>query len=64
MKKYKLIDITNERAISTEQYQSILDTFKDKYRNLNLQVMQSKAYKYKKKFGDITYYWLPIEMLP
>ena len=60
---YKLDDLTNSQVIPDEKYLSILKDFADKYNNLRY-VFGDTRYEYKRVFGSITYYWLPIQMLP
>ena len=62
--KYRLDDLTNDKVLPVDKYQSIINDFRNKYDNLYRQVLQSTRYEYKRTFGDVEYYWLPIEMLP
>ena len=61
--QYRLDDLTNREVIPDDQYERIILDFKYKYDNLR-HVFQDTRYQYKRTFGDIIYYWLPIDMLP
>ena len=63
LQTYRLDDLTNREVIPDDQYERIILDFKYKFDNLR-HVFQDTRYEYKRTFGDITYYWLPIEMLP
>ena len=57
-----LQQITDPNRVPKPEYMKILNSFKKKYENL--QEIYRSDYKFRAKFGDDYYYWIPIEDLP
>lgn len=57
-----LLQITDPNRVNKVEYKKILSSFQKKYENL--QEIYRSDYKFRAKFGDDYYYWIPIEDLP
>lgn len=55
-------DIADPNVVDQGTYLSLVKSMVKKYQGL--QAIQASDYKYCRKFAGITYYWLPMEMLP
>lgn len=62
LKKYSLSDLGSPAVVSTQDFQTLVRNFVDKYRRL--QNLKGQDYPYSKVMNGVKYYWLPLEDLP
>lgn len=61
--KYRVLDVLDNQKVSDMEYRAILSTFKMNYEHLR-GIVQNNTYKYKMKYNNITYYWIPVQEMP
>ena len=59
----RLVDIQDPTVINNTQFKTLVEDFKDKYRNLR-GIREDKDYKYIHKSDGSIYYWIPVDQLP
>jgi len=59
----KLVDIQDPTVISEAKFNSLVQNFKNKFRNLR-GISSDKDYKYIHKSDGNLYYWIPVDQLP
>lgn len=59
----RLVDIQDPTVINEAQFRSLVQNFKNKYRNLR-GIREDKDYKYIHKSDGTLYYWIPVDQLP
>lgn len=59
----RLVDIQDPTVVSEAKFRSLVQNFRDKYRNLR-GIREDKNYKYVYKGDGALYYWIPVEQLP
>ena len=61
--KYPIMDVLDNQKVSDLEYRAILSEFKMNYEHLR-GIVQNNTYKYKMKYNNVTYYWIPVQEMP
>ena len=61
--KYPIMDVLDNQKVSDLEYRAILSEFKLNYEHLR-GIVQNNTYKYKMKYNNVTYYWIPVQEMP
>ena len=61
--KYPIMDVLDDQKVSDLEYRAILSEFKMNYEHLR-GIVQNNTYKYKMKYNNVTYYWIPVQEMP
>ena len=61
--RYPIKDVLDNQKVTDMEYRAILSEFKMNYEHLR-RVVQNNTYKYKMKYNNITYYWIPVQEMP
>lgn len=61
--RHSIMDVLDNQKVTDMEYRAILSEFKMNYEHLR-GVVQNNTYKYKMKYNNITYYWIPVQEMP
>ena len=61
--RHPIMDVLDNQKVTDMEYRAILSEFKMNYEHLR-SVVQNNIYKYKMKYNNITYYWIPVQEMP
>lgn len=61
--RYPIMNVLDNQKVSDLEYRAILSEFKMNYEHLR-SIVQNNTYKYKMKYNNITYYWIPVQEMP
>ena len=59
---YTLLEILDDKVVPKAEYLRILDSFRKKYKIL--EDISEGDYFYKLRSNGVTYYWIPVDLLP
>lgn len=62
LKGRTITEVASKKAVSAQEYQSIINKFKRQYQKL--QRIQKQPYDFVREFNGAKYYWIPTEDLP
>jgi hypothetical protein len=61
--RYPIMNVLDNQKVSDNEYRAILSEFKMNYEHLR-KIVQNNTYKYKMKYNNVTYYWIPVQEMP
>ena len=61
--RYPIMNVLDNQKVPDLEYRAILSEFKMNYEHLR-SIVQNNTYKYKMKYNNITYYWIPVQEMP